>query len=109
MLLVRLRPVGRGAKVQEEGVSGVSWVVGDKGVVSSWVRRVGDGVGWDMVGWVRVKSLVGGEEKWMMSICVRLGGGAEIFVERGLFALLYVCGAERVCWLKPEHVFWAWA
>lgn len=70
---MRVRPAGRGAKVQEEGVSGVSWLVGDKGVVSSWARRVGDGVGWDMAGWVMVKSLVGVEEKWMMSVSVRLG------------------------------------
>lgn len=36
-----------GKKKEDEGVSGVSCVVGDNGV--SVVRRVGEGVGWGIV------------------------------------------------------------
>ena len=41
---------GIGGRVEDDGVSGVS-CVGDMG--ASGLRRVGEGVGWDIVGLVR--------------------------------------------------------
>ena len=77
LLRAELR-LGMSGKGKDEGGSGLS-CVGDKEV--SWVRRVGEGVGWDIAGLarglvrVRVWARVAG--KWTRSICIRCGTGGN--------------------------------